>query len=107
MIHTTRHLFVTGGLVLLAATSLTSAPSKASTTGQGDFVCVRKWGVRFNEGYCGRVEQIIPERQEARIRVTGGDGTTWRTQGTICSEGLNIKRLRIGQIVQVPLDCIE
>lgn len=82
-------------------------PGAVVAVEEGDFVCVRKWGIRANEGYCGRIEQLKTDREEVVIRITGGDGTMWRTKGSVCSEGLNIKRLRLGQTVQVPMSCLE
>lgn len=92
-------------IVLLASLAVLFPALTSLAVETGDFVCVKKWGIRGNEGYCGRVEKLIDD--EIKIRVTGGDGTFWRTKGTICSEGLNIKRLRLGQHVTVPISCLE
>ncbi|MDX2287341.1 MAG: hypothetical protein NW217_00780 [Hyphomicrobiaceae bacterium] len=68
------------------------------------YVCVKKWGLGRNEGYCGFARQQA--KGEVAIRIVRLDRTVWRTGGTPCSGGQNIKDLLPGVTIVVPDTCI-
>ncbi len=92
---------LTGGLVAAVAAD-TSGPAPQAADER--FVCVKKWGLGRNEGFCGFAREQV--KGEVAIRIVRLDRTVWRTGGTPCSGGQNLKDLMPGVTIRVPLDCL-
>jgi hypothetical protein len=102
-----KHLGVQLALVLSGAIAIAAAqPAGRDQLGPlaGSYVCVQRWGLRRDEGYCG-LARATAEGQ-VTIRILVRNRTVWRTRGTKCSAGFNLKDLFPGVEINVPRRCI-
>ncbi len=98
-------------LLILFALPLTPATAQGETEPgaiakwkQQAYVCVKRWGIRRNEGYCGVV--TAQTRAFVSIKVLWRNRTVWRTRGNQCSAGVNLKDLLPGVVLRVPKSCL-
>lgn len=77
------------------------APANAA---EHSYVCIKKWGIARNEGFCGMARE--KDAENLSIRVMRIDRTVWRTGGTKCSAGLNLKDFLPGITIVVPKSCL-
>jgi hypothetical protein len=98
---------------LLAAAALTAAvvtlplPAVAQSAPKvqaGDSVCVMRWGVRRDRGYCGKVAEV--KDGKVQIGVTEIKAPRLGGRGNSCSQGKNLKSLRKDDKLTVPATCV-
>lgn len=77
------------------------APAEAA---EQSYVCIKKWGIARNEGFCGMARE--KDADNLSIRVMRIDRTVWRTGGSKCSAGLNLKDFLPGITIVVPKSCL-
>lgn len=102
-----KHLGVKIALVLLGAVEIAAAQPAGRDHVEpfaGGYVCVQRWGLRRNEGYCGLASETADD--QVTIRILARNRTVWRTRGTECSAGFNLKDLFPGVVITVPRRCI-
>ncbi len=81
-----------------------AAGQMVNQTPEQTYVCIKKWGIARNEGFCGMASE--KDADNISIRVMRIDRTVWRTRGTPCSAGLNLKDFIPGIIIVVPKTCL-